>query len=196
MGFKDQIQEATDSFVDAVLAAFREHAMTSTINGLLEDGDGDTAPAPAKAASTRAPRAAKAPKAAKSSKAPSGRLARRSLEEIDAVVSKVATLLKKHPNGLRSENIREELGLDVKEVPRVLKQGVANGAFKILSGEKRATTYGVKGGKGAKAAKTAKVAKKAPKAKKSAKKSAKRGAGKKAKKAAVASPAHTDAAAE
>jgi Fic family protein len=48
--------------------------------------------------------------------------------------------MKKHKDGMRAEQIREKLGLQAKEMPRVLKEGLAT---KLLSkkGQKRATTY-------------------------------------------------------
>jgi hypothetical protein len=52
----------------------------------------------------------------------------------------VVALVKKHPKGLRAEQIRVELGLQAKEMPRVLKDGLA--AKKLTcKGQKRATTY-------------------------------------------------------
>jgi hypothetical protein len=69
-----------------------------------------------------------------------GRLRRRSPEEIAKAVDLVAKLVKSHPKGLRSEEIRKKLGLDVREVPRILREGVA--AKRLRSkGQKRATTY-------------------------------------------------------
>ncbi len=70
----------------------------------------------------------------------SGRLPRRSAADIKATLDKVHGLLKAAKSGLRSEEIRKALKLDVREVPRVLKEGLA--AKKLTSkGQKRATTY-------------------------------------------------------
>jgi hypothetical protein len=71
---------------------------------------------------------------------PSGRLHRRSLDEIAKTLDSVASLLKRHPQGLRAEQIRNELGLMRKELPRVLKDGLTNKVIRA-KGEKRATTY-------------------------------------------------------
>ncbi len=49
-------------------------------------------------------------------------------------------LVKKNKAGLRAEHIRAELGLLQKEVPRVLKEGLATQALRS-TGRKRATTY-------------------------------------------------------
>jgi hypothetical protein len=48
--------------------------------------------------------------------------------------------VKKHKEGLRAEQIREELGLQAKELPRVLKEGLSSRKLKS-KGQKRATTY-------------------------------------------------------
>jgi hypothetical protein len=41
---------------------------------------------------------------------------------------------------MRAEEIRKMLGLDVREMPRILKEGFAKKALKS-KGQKRATTY-------------------------------------------------------
>ena len=70
----------------------------------------------------------------------SGRLARRSAEEIQEILGKVVLLVKTQKNGLRAEEIRQKFGLLPKEMPRILKEGIST---KKLSskGQKRATTY-------------------------------------------------------
>ena len=200
------LQEVTDKFTSDVLEALRAHGH-ELIDEMFGEAPDDDAPA-------RAPRAQKAPRAAKAAskgpkakpakkaaKSTSGRLARRTPEEIAAAVGKVVTALKKAPEGLRAEDIRAATGLETKEMPRVLKQGVADKAFKIIGGQKRSTTYGFKGGsaspkkasaKPKKAARKAAKASgkgKAPKAKKATKKAAP-----KAKKASLNGAAHAPAA--
>jgi hypothetical protein len=69
-----------------------------------------------------------------------GRLPRRSVEEIGRMVDSIADLLAKSPDGLRAEQIRDALGVDAKELPRPLADGVKSGRFK-KTGQKRATTY-------------------------------------------------------
>jgi hypothetical protein len=80
--------------------------------------------------------------ARKSGKKPA-RLPRRSPEQIAKVVKRVANLIKKNGEGMRSEQIRTKLRLDKREVPRVMREAVSGGAVVILSGQKRSTTYGV-----------------------------------------------------
>jgi hypothetical protein len=69
-----------------------------------------------------------------------GRLPRRSAEEIEKTLAKIVLLVKPHKNGMRAEEIRSKLGMESKEMPRILKQGIAS--KKLTSkGNKRATTY-------------------------------------------------------
>jgi hypothetical protein len=70
----------------------------------------------------------------------SGRLPRRSAEEIAAALDQIVALVRKHDDGLRAEQIRVKLGMQVKEMPRLLKEGLATKKLKA-KGQKRATTY-------------------------------------------------------
>lgn len=69
-----------------------------------------------------------------------GRLPRRSLEDITKALEQVVALVKKSKTGLRAEQIRQQLDMQAKEMPRVLKEGLAKKALKS-KGQKRATTY-------------------------------------------------------
>jgi hypothetical protein len=69
-----------------------------------------------------------------------GRLARRSREEIAEALAGIIALVKQHKEGLRAEQIREELGMHPKEMPRVFKEGLASKRLRA-KGQKRATTY-------------------------------------------------------
>lgn len=113
---------------------------------------------------------AKAAAAPKTKLGKAERLKRRTPEQIAEAVTAVAALLKKHPDGLRSEQIRMELGLDVREVPRVLKAGIDARQIKILRGQKRATEYGVGGKASGKTVNKASASKSAPKKKAAPKK--------------------------
>jgi hypothetical protein len=70
----------------------------------------------------------------------SGRLKRRSREEISKALNEVIALVKKHKSGLRAEQIRAQLKMDRKEMPRVLQEGLSTKKLKS-KGQKRATTY-------------------------------------------------------
>jgi hypothetical protein len=72
-----------------------------------------------------------------------GRLPRRSAEEIQTQLNKIVLLVKTHKGGMRAEEIRAMLGMDPKEMPRILKEGIST--RKLTSkGQKRATTYSAK----------------------------------------------------
>ena len=72
-----------------------------------------------------------------------GRLPRRSGEEIAKSLEKIVLLVKTHKNGMRAEEIRSKLGMEPKEMPRILKEGIAKKKL-TTKGQKRATTYFVK----------------------------------------------------
>jgi hypothetical protein len=70
----------------------------------------------------------------------SGRLKRRSGEDIGQVLDQIVALVKKNKDGLRAEQIRTELNLQAKELPRVLKEGLSSKRLR-KTGQKRATVY-------------------------------------------------------
>jgi uncharacterized small protein (TIGR04563 family) len=69
-----------------------------------------------------------------------GRLARRSAAELAEALDRIVALVRKHKDGLRAEEIRVALGMQSKEMPRVLKEGLTTEKLKA-KGNKRATTY-------------------------------------------------------
>jgi hypothetical protein len=69
-----------------------------------------------------------------------GRLQRRSAEDIAKTLEVVVSLLGSRKNGLRAEQIRTELNLQAKELPRILKEGLSRRKLRAV-GQKRATTY-------------------------------------------------------
>jgi len=169
MQLESLIREAIASYTAAIVDAIRSRAheaIDAALNEALAESLTAAAPAPRRG---RPSKAAGAPTKA----AGTVRLPRRSREDITSAVQDVAALLQKHASGLRAEQIRAELGLGRKELPRILKQGVADGTLTILSGQRRSTTYGL-GGRG-------RATKALPKAAKTAKRSTRRAAPKKAK---------------
>jgi hypothetical protein len=70
----------------------------------------------------------------------SGRLPRRSIEDITKALDQVVALVKSKKDGLRAEQIRAALKMQSKEMPRVLQEGLAKKKLKS-KGQKRATTY-------------------------------------------------------
>ncbi|MGA7120334.1 MAG: hypothetical protein WBY94_09565 [Polyangiaceae bacterium] len=127
------LNELAASFAESVLEAIRGISLNELVEGSAQVrrvGRPNRAPA---AAAPPAP-------TAKRGVATSGRLPRRSQEDIAEALAQVVALAKKHREGLRAEQIRAELGLQPKEMPRILKEGLQKKALKS-KGQKRATTY-------------------------------------------------------
>jgi len=142
------LNELASSFANGVLAAIR----TASIEDLLaESGSARRLPGIRSVGAGRGARS-------------SGRLPRRSAEDIGQVLERIAGLLRSSPKGLRAEQIRQRLNLLSKELPRPLKEGLASGRLG-KSGNKRATTYFLRGG-GRAAAPAAKKAGRRPARKK------------------------------
>jgi len=91
---------------------------------------------PASSAATAKPAATRGGRRARST----GRLARRSPGEIADALGQIVALVKDHKEGLRAEQIRSQLGMQSKELPRILNEGLAKRKLK-KKGQKRATTY-------------------------------------------------------
>jgi hypothetical protein len=121
------LNELASSFANGVLAAIR----TASIEDLLAESG----------SARRLPGVHGVGRAGRST----GRLPRRSADDIGRVLDRIAGLLKTSPKGLRAEEIRQRLNLLSKELPRPLKEGLASGRLG-KSGNKRATTYFLKGG--------------------------------------------------
>lgn len=125
---RQHLNDLASSFANGVLAAIR----TASIEDLLaESGSGRRLPGARGGAAGRAPRS-------------TGRLPRRSADDIGQVLDRITGLLKSSPKGLRAEEIRQRLNLLSKELPRPLKEGLSSGRLG-KSGNKRATTYFLKG---------------------------------------------------
>jgi hypothetical protein len=120
---RSQLNELASRFTDGVLAAIRSASLEDLLaesggRGRVAGGGGRPDPL-----------------------RKSGRLQRRTQEQIEAVLAKVVAAVRAAKGeGLRAEEIRRQLGLDVREVPRVLKQGLRTKRLKAR-GQKRATTY-------------------------------------------------------
>lgn len=80
-----------------------------------------------------------------------GRLGRRSADQIGKMIDSIVDVVTKSASGLRAEQIRDQLGVEAKELPRPLADALASGRIS-KTGQKRATTYfaGSGGGEGAK----------------------------------------------
>jgi hypothetical protein len=138
---RDHLHALAQRFATEVLQAIR----TASLDELFAEHRTapGRAPVRARVAALRAggggqPDPLKVPKSGKGGKG--GRLARRSAADIDKVLAKVVTAVKASKDGLRAEDIKKKLGLESKELPRVLKQGLSTKKLKA-KGQKRATTY-------------------------------------------------------
>jgi hypothetical protein len=120
--------------LDALASAFADDVVSAIRGASLQELLGTPA------AKSRPLGGGRAPKAAPPKAKASGRLPRRSAGDIAAALSDVVALVKKHKNGLRAEEIRVNLALQAKELPRILKEGLS--AKKLSKkGRKRATVY-------------------------------------------------------
>jgi hypothetical protein len=132
------LNNLAQNFASSIVDAIR----STSLEGLLaEGGGGAPRPGPGRPRGTSTRKTATtAARASASAGKPTDHLVRRSPEEIARAVDLVVKLVKTHPKGLRSEEIRKVFGLDAREMPRVLKEGLAK---KLLTskGQKRATTY-------------------------------------------------------
>jgi hypothetical protein len=129
----------TANFASAVLDAIRG----ASIDELVAGSEGAPRRGPGRPrGSSKAKAVSTAPResAPAGKKGKGGRVARRSPAEIAKTLGAIVTLLKGKKAGLRSEEIRKLLKLDVREVPRVLKEELAKKAIKS-KGQKRATVY-------------------------------------------------------
>jgi hypothetical protein len=131
------------SRLDALAATFAEHTMASLQGAFLYHLLGSTDDGRALGNGRHARGGGGQPDTlatpTRSSQGP-GRLPRRSAEEIERTLHTFVLLVKAHQDGMRAEEIRSELGMQAKEMPRILKEGLAK--KKLTSkGQKRATTY-------------------------------------------------------
>ena len=129
---RSRLSDLASSFTDSVVEAIRSSSLEELLN--------ESGARPRAQAAERMPKTAAKTPLAKAPKSTTGRLPRRSADDIAAELAKIVTLVSKHKDGLRAEQIRAELGLQAKELPRVLKEGLASRALRSR-GQKRATTY-------------------------------------------------------
>jgi hypothetical protein len=170
---RNRLNELAASFSAGVLDAIRG----ASLEELLSESSGGKTRAAARTPVRSA--ASATPAAAAPSRRRPGRLPRRSAGDISQAVDKIVGLLGDNPGGLRAEQIRQKLGLQAKELPRPLKEGLDGGRLSKV-GRKRATTYFAAGAaspsKGRKAAASSPRASKATKRRARPKAAAKAGA--------------------
>jgi hypothetical protein len=131
---RSALNDLASNFAAAVLDAIRG----ASLEDLLAE-TGDSAPRRRGPPPPTAPTTPTAP--GRPARMPrSGRLKRRSPEDIADALDQVVALLTKNHEGLRAEQIRQQLGMQAKEMPRVLKEGLAKKVLRSR-GQKRSTTY-------------------------------------------------------
>jgi len=165
---RDTISRLASEFAAGVLGTIRG----SSLEEILSETSGAERRGPGRPRKTPVEGAA-APVVARPARGRSkgGRLGRRSAKALAHVVDAIASLLSSHPKGLRAEQIRAQLGLSAKEMPRPIAKALASRRI-TKTGEKRATTYFVGGGGGG--AKTAKRSRRSKPAARSARPAAKK----------------------
>jgi hypothetical protein len=124
------LDDLASAFSSSVLAAIRSASLEELLGASSEGAR--RGPGRPRAIPEAAPKPARATR--------SGRLPRRSAEDIAKALDQVVALVKKNKGGLRAEEIRRQLGMQSNEMPRVLKEGLAKRKLKA-KGQKRATTY-------------------------------------------------------
>jgi hypothetical protein len=131
MTLRSQLSDLATSFVDAVLEVIRSSSMDDLM-APTNEGAGHSPTRPSRHSGNGSAKVART--------GDSGRLPRRSLEEIARQLHEIVSLVRKSKEGLRAEQIRDELGLQAKQLPRVLKEGLSTQMLRC-KGNKRATTY-------------------------------------------------------
>ena len=145
MSLKNRIEALAEEFSAGILAAIR----SASLEEILSEGSRSHA-----APRASAPRASIVAAAVASSSSPAepkrgpgrpkgkktGRLARRSPEQIAQVVESIVVALKKQKAGMRSEQLQKLLSLDKKEISGPLNEAL-EGKKITKKGQRRATTY-------------------------------------------------------
>jgi len=139
---RDTISDLAEAFAASVLNAIRQMSLDEILAEAQRTGGTYAQRGPSKLIGAPAPAATATASSApgKGRRKGGGRLARRSQDQIDAVADSIVALLEKHPKGLRSEQIREMLKLDKKEIPRPIQEALSSNRI-TSEGQKRATTY-------------------------------------------------------
>lgn len=123
------------SALDALASSFTDGVLQAIRSASIEDLQAESGGRARRGGGTTAGNAGTRTRTTKS-----GRLARRSEAEILEAVERVVALVKKSKAGLRAEQIKTALGLQAKEMPRILKTAVGGKKLK-KKGQKRATVY-------------------------------------------------------
>ena len=135
---KSSLHSLVASFAEEIVRALQ----TASLNELIGQASGPTRASrtPGRASGVVSANSPAAAPRASTSGGRRGRLKRRSADDIAAALERIVALLKTNPGGLRAEQIRKELGMLAKELPRPLGDGLAARTLR-KKGQKRATVY-------------------------------------------------------
>ena len=135
MSLKNRIEALAEQFSAGVLAAIR----SASLEEILSEGSRGRGSVAVRATSdANGDSSKRGPGRARGKK--SGRLARRSPEQIAQVVESIVGALKKNKTGMRSEQLQKLLSLDKKEISGPLNEAL-EGKKITKKGQRRATTY-------------------------------------------------------
>jgi hypothetical protein len=126
MSLQKAIEALSREFVEQVLSAVRKASLED-----IAEATGRVRTGPARGSRPTA------------KKGKPGRLPRRSQADLEKATEAIVGLLKSHPKGLRAEEIRRELSLDPRELPRPIQEALDSKQI-AKKGQKRATTYFIK----------------------------------------------------
>ena len=146
---RNTIESLASQFASSVLDALRSASIDELADVAGRGAAGRRGPGRPRAESSEgaaAPRSG-APGARGAARGRGGRLGRRTQNDIARMVESIVDVLAKNASGLRSEQIREALGVEAKELPRPLAEALSSGRV-TKTGQKRATTYFAGGGGG------------------------------------------------
>src|SRR4051812_28866276 len=129
---KSTIDSLAQTFAAGILQAIR----SAPLDEILGEGAGRGGRKPGRPA--KATTAAESTGGGSTKRARGGRLARRTADDIQAVVESIVSLVKKSKGGLRAEQIRAQLNLDKREIGRPIAEALAKKKL-TKKGEKRAT---------------------------------------------------------
>jgi hypothetical protein len=149
MSLHSHLNQLASSFTHAVIDAIREVSLEELVaeTGGLKGMARPLAPTRS-ARRGRAPGRERAPGQQRAPRHETGpsrrpsrrRLKRRSRDDIQRALGEIVSLVEGRGRGMRAEQIRTELGMQAREMPRVLGEGLATRRLR-KRGHKRATTY-------------------------------------------------------
>jgi hypothetical protein len=133
---RSEIRGLSEKFASSVLAVIRSSSLEDILGHAAHTGGARRGRPPGRPVGRPAGKRGPGRPPGSSGK----RLRRRSAKDIGAVSDKIVALVKKHKSGLRSEQIRAQLGIAKKEWMRPLEAALSSKKL-TKKGEKRATTY-------------------------------------------------------